>query len=151
MYLLEYKPEKVHASDEKSLKMNHATFALDSAATTPSSGKKTRWSDLAKLYFAMQKVSHNTQKKCKFHINQCPSYPHQYPLPRHYHCTHFPHQNNCPEQLLPQLLVVGQVSHRTRKQHRLHSTPGGFSLLLRPCSLWLSVQPGDSACMLLGA
>ena len=60
MYLLEYKPEKVHASDEKSLKMNHATFALDSAATTPSSGKKTRWSDLAKLYFAMQKVSHNT-------------------------------------------------------------------------------------------
>ena len=47
MYLLEYKPEKVHASDDKSLKMNHATFALDSATTTPSSGKKTRWSDLA--------------------------------------------------------------------------------------------------------
>ena len=88
MYLLEYKPEKVHASDDKSLKMNHATFALDSAATTPSSGKKTRWSDLTKLYFAMQKVSHNTQKKYKFHINQCPSYPHQYPLPHHYHCPH---------------------------------------------------------------
>ena len=56
MYLLEYKHEKVLASDDKSLKMNHATFALDSAATTPSSGKKTRWSDLAKLYFAVQKV-----------------------------------------------------------------------------------------------
>ena len=27
--------------------MNHATFALDSATTTPSSGKKTRWLDLA--------------------------------------------------------------------------------------------------------
>ena len=40
MYLLEYKHEKVQASDDKSLKMNHATFALDSAATTPSSGKK---------------------------------------------------------------------------------------------------------------
>ena len=66
MYLLEYKPEKVHASDDKSLKMNHATFALDSATTTPSSGKKTRWSDLAQLYFAMQKVSHNTQKNTNF-------------------------------------------------------------------------------------
>ena len=42
MYLLEYKPEKVHASDDKSLKMNHATFALDSATTTPSSGKKNK-------------------------------------------------------------------------------------------------------------
>ena len=42
MYLLEYKPEKVHTSDDKSLKMNHATFALDSATTTPSSGKKNK-------------------------------------------------------------------------------------------------------------
>ena len=66
MYLLEYKHEKVHASDDKSLKMNHATFALDSAATTPSSGKKTRWSDLAKLYFAVQKVSHNTHKNANY-------------------------------------------------------------------------------------
>ena len=40
MYLLEYKHEKVHASDDKSVKMNHAAFELDSAATTPSSGKK---------------------------------------------------------------------------------------------------------------
>ena len=28
MYLLEYKPEKVHASDDKSLKMNHATLIM---------------------------------------------------------------------------------------------------------------------------
>ena len=34
MYLLEFKHEKVHTSDDKSLKMNHATFALYSAATT---------------------------------------------------------------------------------------------------------------------
>ena len=40
MYLLVHIHEKAHASDDKSLKMNHATFALDSAATTPSSGKK---------------------------------------------------------------------------------------------------------------
>ena len=48
MYLLKYKLEEVLASDDKSLKMNHATFALDSATTTPSSvKKKLRWSDLA--------------------------------------------------------------------------------------------------------
>ena len=46
MYIWGYKPEKVHVSDYKSLEMNHASFALDSATPTPSSGKKeTRWSD----------------------------------------------------------------------------------------------------------
>ena len=28
MYLLQYKHEKVHASDDKSLKMNHATLIM---------------------------------------------------------------------------------------------------------------------------
>ena len=42
MYILGYKPEKVHVSDYKSLEMNHASFALDSATTTPSSGKKEK-------------------------------------------------------------------------------------------------------------
>ena len=38
--LLEYKSEKV--SDYKSLEMNHASFDLDSATTTPSCGKKEK-------------------------------------------------------------------------------------------------------------
>ena len=42
MYILGYKPEKVHVSDYKSLEMNHASFDLDSATTTTSSGKKRK-------------------------------------------------------------------------------------------------------------
>ena len=68
--------------------------------------------------------------KHKFCINQYPSYPRQYPLPLHYHCPHFPPQHNWSQYFLPQLLVAGQASHRTRKQHRLHSTPQGLSSLL---------------------
>ena len=76
--------------------------------------------------------------KHKFCINQCPSYPRQYPLPHHYHCPHFPVHHNCPQQLLPQLLVAGQASHRTRKQHRLHSTYQGLSAAntLQPLVEW---------------
>ena len=66
MDLLEYKHEKVHASDDKSLNMNNATFALDSAATTPSSGKKTRWSDLAKLYLRCKKFRTTHRKNANF-------------------------------------------------------------------------------------
>ncbi len=77
MYPLEYKPEKVHASDDKSLKMNHATFALDSATTTPSSGKKNKMVGFSTTLFCDAKSFAQHTEKYKFHINQCPSYPHQ--------------------------------------------------------------------------
>ena len=59
MKLLDYKTVKVDGLDHKSLEINHASFSLDSATTTPSSDRKrkeTGWSDLTKLYFEMTTI-----------------------------------------------------------------------------------------------
>ena len=49
MNLLEYKSENV--TDYKALEMNHASFNLDSATTTPSCGKKEKKLGFNAIFF----------------------------------------------------------------------------------------------------